>query len=272
MKRSVIYALFLALILVPAAVLAAAPDQLTITRADVTTASDEIVVLLNVTNSQNLEALDIPLGYSEGATLEKVEFTDRVKGLEFQAASIDNEKRQVLIGLVNMGPAMEVPDLAAGSGTVAKLYFKISPDAGQLDIVPFEAKQPDHFLAWYYNDESTGEILVKSVQPEVVNTSFRPGGQAVPDVYGLSQNTPNPFNPVTKVDYSLPQAGDVKLTVFNILGQNVLDLVNDYQEAGTYSVVWDGKDASGKPVSSGIYFYQIKTGDYEKTRKMMLLK
>lgn len=271
MKRSVIYVLFLALILVPATVLAAS-DQLVMTRAEVTTATDEIVVLLNVTNSRNLEALDIPLEYSEGALLEKVEFTNRVKGLEFQAASIDNEKRQVLIGLVNMGPRSDVPDLAAGSGTVAKLYFKVSPDAKQLEIVPFEAKQPDHLLAWYYNDESTGEILVKSVQPEVVNTSFRPGDWAIPDVYGLSQNTPNPFNPVTSFSYSLPQAGDVKLTVFNILGQNVRNLVNNYQEAGTYSVVWDGKDASGKPVSSGVYFYQIKTGEYEKTRKMMLLK
>lgn len=272
MKRSVIYMLFLALILVPAAVPAATSDQLVITRADVTTAFDQIVVLLNVSNSQNLEALDIPLGYSEGATLEKVEFTDRVSGLEFQAASIDNEKRQVLIGLVNMSPAKDVPDMAAGSGTVAKLYFKVSADARQLEIQPFEAKQPDHLLAWYYNDESTGEILVKSIQPEVVNTSFRTGDQALPDVYGLSQNTPNPFNPVTSLSYSLPQAGDVTLTVFNILGQNVCDLVNDYQEAGIYSVVWDGKDASGKPVSSGVYFYQIKTGEYEKTRKMMLLK
>ena len=161
MKRCVINTLFLVLFLVPAMVLAATADKMVLTRADVTTADDEIVVLIDVSNSQNLEGLDIPLEFSKDAILEKVEFTNRVNGLEFQVASIDNEKHQVLIGLVNMGPPAETPDMPQGSGVVAKLYFKLNPGAKQLDIVPFTRKDPDHLLAWWYNDVSTGTHLIR---------------------------------------------------------------------------------------------------------------
>jgi hypothetical protein len=272
MKQGVKFALILVLLLIPVTLAAASADRLVMTRADQTTAIDELVILLDVTNSKNLEALDIPLGYSEGAILEKVEFTERAKDMEFQAAGIDNESRMVFIGLMNMGPRSKVPDFPAGTGTVARMYFKLQPGVNQLEIVPVETDWPNHFLAWYYNDESTGVTFVETLSPEVINGSFRLDGKAIPDSYGLEQNSPNPFNPVTDINYALPQAGDVKMTIYNVLGQSVRDLVNGYQEAGNYTVTWDGKDAFGKPVASGVYFYRIKAGDYEKTRKMMLLK
>lgn len=273
MKQSVIYALILVLFFIPAVLSAASSvDQLKITRADVTNAEDEIVVLLNVANSQNLEALDIPLEFSSDAILQKVEFTDHVKHLEFQVATIDNEKHQVLIGLVNMGPEAGIPDLAPGSGVVAKMYFKMTNNVRDLEINSFETTNPGHSLAWYYNDFTPGSSGVKTIEPELVNSLLRTNGEALPKAYSLNQNMPNPFNPATSIMYALPKACDVKLSVFNILGQTVCDVVNDYQEAGIYTVVWDGKDALGEPVASGVYFYRIKTGDFEKTRKMVLLK
>ncbi len=272
MKQSVNFALILVLFLIPAMALAASADKLEMSRVDRTAAADELVVAIDVTNSRDLEALDIPLSFSDGVILEKVEFTDRVKSMEFQVATIDNDNSQVFIGLMAMGPPPKTPAFPAGSGEVARLYFKLEPGVDNLVITPIETDLPNHFLAWYYNDESTGMTLVRTIEPEVINTSLRLSDRAIPDSYGLSQNSPNPFNPDTDISYALPRAGEVKLRIFNVLGQNVRDLVNAYQEAGTYNVIWDGKDASGQPVASGVYFYQLKSGEYEKTRKMMLLK
>lgn len=94
----------------------------------------------------------------------------------------------------------------------------------------------------------------------------------IPKAYQLSQNYPNPFNPQTMIKYDLPEAGHVNITVYNILGQKVKALVDEYQEAGYRSANWDGKDETGKEVASGIYFYKIKAVGFEKTKKMVLLK
>ena len=89
----------------------------------------------------------------------------------------------------------------------------------------------------------------------------------LPKSYRLEQNYPNPFNPTTSIAYALPHPGMVTLTVFNMLGQKVAELVNQYQTAGNYNVNWD---AAGVP--SGIYFYQLTSGVYTQTKKMLLVK
>ena len=94
----------------------------------------------------------------------------------------------------------------------------------------------------------------------------------LPIEFRLSQNYPNPFNPETNIEYQLPQAGFVNLTVFNILGQNVRTLVDGYQDAGYYSAHWNGANESGVKVPSGIYFYRVTAGDFSQTKKMMMLK
>ncbi len=88
----------------------------------------------------------------------------------------------------------------------------------------------------------------------------------------LYQNYPNPFNPSTTINYSLKQNSKVNLSIYNIKGQKVKQLVSDQFPDSQHSVVWNGKDDSGKSVSSGIYFYKMKTENYEKTRKMILMK
>jgi hypothetical protein len=87
-----------------------------------------------------------------------------------------------------------------------------------------------------------------------------------------SQNFPNPFNPQTEIAYSLPGDCYVKLTIYNIQGQKVKQLVDEYQSAGTKKVVWDGCDESGEEVASGIYFYRIEAGPNTETNRMALLK
>ncbi len=97
-------------------------------------------------------------------------------------------------------------------------------------------------------------------------------GAQLPTEYSLSQNYPNPFNPSTEIAFSIPTSGHVELTVFNILGQEVNRLVDLELTAGEYSVTWNGDDAWGNQVSSGLYLYRLSSGDVTLTKKMILTK
>jgi len=102
--------------------------------------------------------------------------------------------------------------------------------------------------------------------------------QKVPDRFALFPNYPNPFNPGTKISYSLAEESRVTLLVYNVLGEKITSLVNDLQPAGSYSVLWDGKDENGKSVQGGIYLYRIEAvpvfGEkpFTETGKMVLMK
>ena len=85
-------------------------------------------------------------------------------------------------------------------------------------------------------------------------------------------NYPNPFNPTTTINYSLKENSKVSLKIYNIKGQKVKQLFNDQLSAGEHSVIWNGTDNNGKSVSSGIYFYKLRTANFEKTKKMILMK
>ena len=91
-------------------------------------------------------------------------------------------------------------------------------------------------------------------------------------VYELSQNAPNPFNPTTTIRYTLSEASDVRLVIYNVLGQPVRVLVNGAQGAGVYNVVWDGRDGQGHEVTSGVYLYRLVAGEHLAVRKMILAK
>ena len=94
----------------------------------------------------------------------------------------------------------------------------------------------------------------------------------IPKIYHISQNYPNPFNPITKIDYGLPEEANVSLVIFDILGREVITLVNGLQEPGYRSMTWNGTDAFGRNVSAGMYFYLLQAGDFRQVNKMILLK
>jgi hypothetical protein len=89
----------------------------------------------------------------------------------------------------------------------------------------------------------------------------------IPDKYFLNQNYPNPFNPVTKIKYGLPKSGEVKIEVYNIIGQKVANLLNEFKSAGYHEISFDGSN-----LPSGVYFYRIQTKGFNNVKKMILIK
>ncbi len=99
----------------------------------------------------------------------------------------------------------------------------------------------------------------------------------VPTAYILRPNYPNPFNPQTRIQFDLPEAGTVHLRIFNVLGQQVAQLVNEDRSFGSFEEIWNGKNNNGQDVASGIYFYQLEVVNgsvtkYLNTQKMVLMK
>ena len=94
----------------------------------------------------------------------------------------------------------------------------------------------------------------------------------IPTLFNLYQNYPNPFNTITSLRYDLQEQAQVTLTIYDLIGREVTQLVNTTQEAGDRSVQWDATDSFGSPVSAGVYLYQIQAGKFVQTRKIVLLK
>ncbi|MGB2981401.1 MAG: FlgD immunoglobulin-like domain containing protein, partial [Candidatus Zixiibacteriota bacterium] len=93
-----------------------------------------------------------------------------------------------------------------------------------------------------------------------------------PKSFTLFQNQPNPFNPVTQITYQLPEACQVRVTIYNVRGQRVRTLHDGRQSAGRHTLNWDGRDTGGRLLSSGIYLYRLEAGQFHQTRKMTLMK
>ena len=122
-------------------------------------------------------------------------------------------------------------------------------------------------VSYYANGQSEySEVL--SVTLEWMDVD----GNQIPEVYALHQNYPNPFNPVTNLSYDLPEDAMVNITIFDMMGRIVSNLVNENQSAGYKSLQWNATNNGGHPVSAGVYIYTIRAGSFAQTKKMILLK
>ncbi|MEW5797230.1 MAG: FlgD immunoglobulin-like domain containing protein [Candidatus Zixiibacteriota bacterium] len=236
-----------------------------------------VVVPLTIANADGVIAIDIPLKFSEGVTLKEVTFEGtRVEHFDLKIAKIENDKQSVVIGLIHqLSPDPRAP-LSAGEGTVANLVFEINnPSVTEIRIEENETSSPAHDLVFIYNTRSRpGQIAFDEVHPDFAGVSVALSGVngALPAEYALAQNYPNPFNPSTQIGFALPTESEVELSVFNILGQKVTTLTYGKMPAGNHTVTWNGTDADGGAVASGIYFYRITANNFVETKKMMLLK
>ena len=119
-----------------------------------------------------------------------------------------------------------------------------------------------------YELQGTGEIALHGV----AGSLFLSKSPQIPADYSLSQNFPNPFNPVTTITYEIPRMSYITLKVYNLAGQRVSSLVSQVQRAGKYQVQWDGKDFNGREVASGVYIYSISTDEFHSFKKLVLMK
>ena len=94
----------------------------------------------------------------------------------------------------------------------------------------------------------------------------------LPTEFAIYQNYPNPFNPITNIKYDLPSDAHTVMEVFDIMGKHVKTLVDENQTAGFKTIKWDATNSAGNNVAAGMYIYQIKSGSYNETKKMILLK
>ena len=133
------------------------------------------------------------------------------------------------------------------------------------------SNSPKHYSFTDTDVEQAGNYFYRLKQIDVDGSfEFSPVVEVyfgAPDKFELAQNYPNPFNPATTISYTIPEAQQVQLTVYNVLGKEIATLVNKQQPAGNYKVFFDGSD-----LPSGIYIYKLQAGNFVQTRKMMLVK
>jgi hypothetical protein len=147
------------------------------------------------------------------------------------------------------------------------------PVSGNGNLIGITFKVSDKVKPGERTEIKLVNLRVNESQVMELNLSYVVSvGALVPREFSLSQNRPNPFNPVTSIEYSLPARSHVVLEVYNLLGQKVTTLVNEEQEAGAHQAIWDGKDKVGNSVSSGIYFYRMKAENFSEVKKMVLMK
>lgn len=165
---------------------------------------------------------------------------------------IRNRNRIIFLGYITG----QISDsISLGKNLYATRFFETSEDNPLLSLV---GRSNDSIFVYYF-DSPVGlddEELVP----------------AVPESFQLMQNFPNPFNSTTTISYYLPRRENVNISVYNILGQKIQTIYDNNTPAGFHSIEWDANDSKTQAVASGIYFYNIKAGDFSEARKMLFLK
>jgi len=204
-----------------------------------------MVVPVELTNKAELRGFQFTVNYD--AALVTAVKVDGGNDYDFFAPWIDNESGKVTVGIVP-DMSMQQP-LAAGQRVVAEVAFKVKADVS-LEL---------------------SDVALYGLKAEVVDARWVNGvvkaGAGLPKEFALSQNYPNPFNPTTLIRYNLPVDCQVRLDVYNVLGQRVATLVDGQQKAGYKVATWNAQD-----IASGVYLYKLTAGDFTSIRKMVLLK
>jgi hypothetical protein len=167
--------------------------------------------------------------------------------------------------------SVDAPVLGDGA---SNMELKYGINGNELNVLVFDLGN-DAILAGQHNlmtipvsgDIKLVEVDAADFNGNMVNMFTR----SLPSKFALAQNHPNPFNPTTSIELALPIASDYSVTIYNVAGQ-VIRTYSGYANAGVVSIEWDGRDASGSQVASGMYFYKAVAGQFSATKKMLLMK
>jgi len=191
--------------------------------------------------------------------------SDQLKGFEF-ALSYNNEALEFVNDSINGLVGLNMFDEKDGIIRVSDMF--INEEFNGVVTLAFNSKGVNSDLTFEVMNAMVDDLDVVAVSTNLSELSLK----ALPTVYSLNQNFPNPFNPTTTIEYSIPESGNVDLVIYNMAGQKVRTLINNTQNAAFYKVVWDGRNDSGEAVASGLYFYKLVSGNFSKIEKMTLIK
>ncbi len=218
-------------------------------------AGQQMTLDVSITNVAALKGYGFTLTY-DPQKFELVEATAGDQNLLSQGGNTPVFLKHVEAGQVQLANAIAGDGAVAGSGNVARLVFNVKGEFD--DIARFEI--------------ADGVLIDGSRLLNPVVTLGALEIQTTPKEFALNQNFPNPFNPETTIKYALAEGSRIELRIYNMVGQVIRTLVNERQNAGRYSIRWDGKDDHGLSVSSGIYFYRLNAEKFNSVKKLMLLK
>lgn len=232
--------------------------QLTGRHLKVGDTNQDIAVDIKLKNATDLKGYGIRITYDPSA-IQFINASD--KGETF--LKTDNRQAEIFgvldhdagNGEVFIASGITHGDPVEGEGVLATLQFRVLGNDPQNALIEI----------------AQGLLIDGGLNPSIAQNLGDRFAQ-MPTEYALEHNFPNPFNPETTLRYAIPQAGDVTLIVYNVLGQEITRLVDAKQTPGFYAVRWNGQDALGRSVASGVYLYRIQAGDFNKTHKMLLLK
>ena len=226
------------------------------------------------TNSGNgsVEFIDLPNEFNPGETysIGIVVTGSNSRGYGFQATAMSVDQ---FAGNFSLNSDSENLELNGGfiqhsSRTDSGIwYFNWDAPEGATETITFSASGLGTGGSSGYSGDRVYTVQVE-IQPQIVGSLLND-----PLInFSLNGNYPNPFNGETIISYALPKDSFVNISIFNVAGQFITSLVNDYQLHGEKKVFWDTKDAAGNHVPSGVYYYVVSNGIYKEARTMTLLK
>lgn len=215
---------------------------------------------IEMNNAQPVKGLQFNIAdANDYLTLETVEAVGRGTEFTFVGNEVDGDA-------MILGVNFDGEEIPAGTGAILELTFQIASDApmGDLNIsvtdlivatqggVPLPSNSEDYVFP-----------LTVGVEDEL----------ELPTAFELKQNYPNPFNPTTTISYSIPEASEVQVGIFNLLGQEVRSLATGEHQPGVYTAIWDGLNENGVRVESGVYIYRMSSSaGFTATKKLVMLK
>jgi hypothetical protein len=254
----------------------------------------------NCVSAADVSALSAHLGHSKPAGTKplaawtRVAFTDEVVGVDRLRVGVEleNVDDMNVLGLVlrpNPGRLSYI-SWRQSSALSARTFLTALQDESGPKLVLLvlqagsvsEARLQLGTLDFIRNDGATSTMDLRVEFAEGASTTGEPWaiaragkpGEPTPPAYldRLEQNEPNPFNPTTVIRYSISRDAHVQLAIYNVQGLRVRTLVNEQQKREAYRVVWDGRDQVGNSVGNGIYITRLTAGDFEATRKLVVVR
>ena len=228
-------------------------------------------------NLGSFASLELRSNYTSSDLIFNISYDGALKGLEFD---ITYDPKNVTLG---------VPSLIVLQDNVVSTFREI--DEGLIKVILFDvnggfilSNENHDLLRMSYDflgsvlDQSSVDISnvvvsgpkgnIASVSSNVVSADVK----LIPGVFALHQNYPNPFNPTTEIQFDIPSATQINVSIFNLMGQKVKTLANKQAAPGYHVVQWDGTNEKGVSVSTGMYFYTLNTGNHSAMKKMLFLK